>query len=181
MIFSLEKRVFPTLLLGLLDLEQIGIHEIAYVILIEGRFVLIDGLLEEIGHLLPILRDLVLNTLDARQIAHQRYVIDGRDSAEKLEALLDEAHEPLESRIPMLETHSHDDRADHIADRHCERGRDIRRRPAAQLQPPQKRIYLTLNLKNHDRLFEGMLIEAFANFSAVLKEVHRDDQGTSDG
>lgn len=107
MIFSLEKLSLPAFLLGLLNLEQISVHEIAHVILVEGCSVLIDSLLEEIRHFRTILRDLISYALHARQVTHARDIVDAHHAGEELKSLLDEAHESFESRVAVMEAHSH--------------------------------------------------------------------------
>lgn len=145
MVFSLEKLISPVFLLGLLNLDQISVQEIARAVLVEGLSVLIDSLLKEICHFLPILRDLVSDALLPRQVTHNRYIVDGRHAGEELESLLDEVHESFESRVAMMETHSHYERADHVADRHTEGGRDVCGSSASHRTPPQKRIDFVLN------------------------------------
>lgn len=145
MVFSLEKLSLPAFLLGSLNLEQISVHEIAHVILVKGVSVLIDSLLEEIRHFRPILRDLVSDALHARQVTHDRYIVDGYHAGEEFESLLDEAHEFFELRVAVMETHSHYERADHVTDRHTETERDVCGRPASHRHPPQKRINFALN------------------------------------
>ena len=54
-IFAVEKAVLATFLLGLLDLENVGIDDVTDVVGVERRFVEVDYLLVEVADLAQIL------------------------------------------------------------------------------------------------------------------------------
>lgn len=144
MISSLEELSLATFRLCLLDLEQIRVDEIANVALVKSRPMLIDGLLEELGHLGAILAELVADSLEPGQVTQHGDEIHRDHAAEELEALVDEAHEALESRVAVIEAHPHDDRANDVADRHTERWRDVSWLAAVYHQARYERVDFAL-------------------------------------
>lgn len=127
-ILSLEKGGGTTLPLRFLDLEQVRVDEISHCPLVESRAMLIDRLLKETGHFRPIFRQFVSNLLQAGQVTHHGDEVDGGHTAEQFEPLLDQVHKSFESGVAMLESYSHYDGADNVADRHSKGSRNVGRR-----------------------------------------------------
>lgn len=144
MIFPLEKGGCTALPLRFLDLEQVRVDEISHCPLIESRAMLVDRLLKEARHFCPILRQFVPNLLKAGQVTHDGDEVDGSHAAEQFEPFLDQVHESFESCVPVLESYSHYDGADYVADRHPEGSRDVGRRAAFRRQSAKKRFHLAL-------------------------------------
>lgn len=148
MVHPLEELGVAALVLGLLDLEEVGVDEVAYVPFVEGGAVLFDRLLEEGRHLRAVRGDLVAYPPDAGQVPHHGYEVDGHHVAEETEALLDQGHEPLEPAVPVAEPHPHYYRAYHVADGHPQRRGYVGRRAGAHRERAQEGVDLAL--ENHE-------------------------------
>lgn len=143
-ILPLKKGGCTTLPLRFLDLEQVRVDEISHRPLVESRTMLIDRLLKETCHFRPIFRQFVSNLLQAGQVTHYGDEVDGSHAAEQFESLFDQVHKSFESGVSVLESYSHYDGADNVADRHSKGGRDVGRRATFRRQSAKKRFNLAL-------------------------------------
>ena len=80
-------------------------------------------------------------------MTEQWNVVDTAELAEQPEALLDEAHEPLEATVVELEPNAHYDRADDVGHRHAQGQRQRRRLALFQLQTAYEQVDFFLKLQ----------------------------------
>lgn len=124
-IFAIEQ--LTTFGLGLFNLHQIRVDQIANIIRIECAPMIVDYFPVKFEHVRTILGDLVASGLLAGQILYGRYVVDGMNFAEQTHTLFDQEGESLEFGIIDRETNRHHNATDDIADGHRIDGTQIDR------------------------------------------------------
>lgn len=125
-IFAFKQLAFAAFLFRLLDLVQVHVDEIAWLISTVQRLaVVVDHFAVKVEHLLAVAFDLVLGVDHAGQVLDRGQVLDHQHFAEQAHALLDQEHEALEQGVVFGEAHRHQQVADDVGGGDREGGRNV--------------------------------------------------------
>ena len=87
---------------------QVGVNEIHGLASVEGVSVLVNDLLEEIGHLVTVRAELLLYGTDPGNVAVDWHVVYVIQLSKQLEAFVNEARKTGKSRLMPFESNAHD-------------------------------------------------------------------------
>ena len=105
-----------------LDLQQVGVHEVARRLGVQGGLVVSDNLLDKAEHLLAVAAQLVTDRPHAGQMAQNGQEEQGAGLSEEAESFVEQVHETAKLRVVRQETGGHGDAADDVANEAVEDG-----------------------------------------------------------